>query len=117
MDYKLYAALAYCRANKLNHNVIDSPHARFGIIASGKAYHDTRQALADLGLDEQTLQGHRHPPVQVRHGVAARGDRGSRVRRRSGRDPGRRGEAPVHRVPAEGRAVLRGSAPASACRA
>ena len=34
LDYKLYAALAYCRANKLNHTVIDSPHARFGIVAS-----------------------------------------------------------------------------------
>ena len=54
LDYKLYAALAYCRANKLNHTVIDSPHARFGIVASGKAYLDTRQALTDLGLDEQT---------------------------------------------------------------
>ena len=54
LDYKLYAALAYCRANKLNHTVIDSPHARFGIVASGKAYLDTRQALADLGLDEAT---------------------------------------------------------------
>ena len=50
LDYKLYAALAYCRTNKLNHTVIDSPHARFGIVASGKAYLDTRQALADLGL-------------------------------------------------------------------
>jgi indolepyruvate ferredoxin oxidoreductase len=56
LDYKLYAALAYCRANKLNHTVIDSPHARFGIVASGKAYLDTRQALSDLGLDEQTCK-------------------------------------------------------------
>jgi len=54
LDYKLYAALAYCRANRLNHTVVDSPQARFGIVASGKAYLDTRQALADLGLDEQT---------------------------------------------------------------
>ena len=54
LDYKLYAALAYCRANKLNHTVIDSPHARFGIVASGKAFLDTRQALADLGLDDAT---------------------------------------------------------------
>jgi indolepyruvate ferredoxin oxidoreductase len=52
MDYKWYAALAYVRANKLNHNVIESPHDRFGIIASGKAYNDTRQALHDLGLDD-----------------------------------------------------------------
>jgi indolepyruvate ferredoxin oxidoreductase len=54
LDYKLYAALAYCRANKLNHTVVDSPSARFGIVASGKAYLDTRQALADLGLDDAT---------------------------------------------------------------
>ncbi len=54
LDYKLYAALAYCRANKLNHTVVDSPQARFGIVASGKAYLDTRQALADLGLDDET---------------------------------------------------------------
>ncbi|HEX7438653.1 MAG TPA: indolepyruvate ferredoxin oxidoreductase family protein, partial [Caldimonas sp.] len=52
MDYKWYAALAYVRANKLNHNVIAGPNDRFGIIASGKAYNDTRQALHDLGLDD-----------------------------------------------------------------
>ena len=56
MDYKWYAALAYVRANKLNFNVISSPHDRFGIIASGKAYNDTRQALSDLGLDDDTCR-------------------------------------------------------------
>ncbi len=56
MDHKWYAALAYVRANKLNHTVIDSPNARFGVIASGKAYNDTRQALYDLGLDEATCK-------------------------------------------------------------
>ena len=45
MDYQWYAALAYVRANRLNHNVIESAHDRFGIIASGKAFNDTRQAL------------------------------------------------------------------------
>ena len=55
-DYKWYAALAYVRANKLNHNVIAGPNDRFGIIASGKAFNDTRQALADLGLDDATCQ-------------------------------------------------------------
>ena len=54
MDYKWYAALAYVRANKLNYNVIAGPNDRFGIIASGKAFNDTRQALSDLGLDEDT---------------------------------------------------------------
>ncbi len=53
MDVKWYAALAYVRANRLNHTVIDSPNARLGLMASGKAYNDTRQALADLGLDER----------------------------------------------------------------
>jgi indolepyruvate ferredoxin oxidoreductase len=51
-DYKWYAALAYVRANRLNHTVIDSPRAWFGIVTGGKAYLDTRQALEDLGLDE-----------------------------------------------------------------
>ena len=52
MDHKWYAALAYVRANKLNHNVIEGPNDRFGLIASGKAYNDTRQALHDLGIDD-----------------------------------------------------------------
>ena len=56
MNYKWYAALAYVRANKLNHNVIEGPSDRFGIISSGKAYNDTRQALADLGLDNDTCR-------------------------------------------------------------
>ncbi len=56
MDYKWYAALAYIRANKLNHNVVSTPHDRLGLIASGKAYNDMRQALLDLGLDDATLQ-------------------------------------------------------------
>jgi indolepyruvate ferredoxin oxidoreductase len=55
-DFKWYAALAYVRANRLNHNVIAGPNDRFGIIASGKAFNDTRQALADLGLDDDTCR-------------------------------------------------------------
>ena len=67
MDFKWYAALAYIRANKLNHNVIAGPNDRFGLIASGKAFNDTRQALADLGLDEDTChqQGIRLHKVNV----------------------------------------------------
>jgi indolepyruvate ferredoxin oxidoreductase len=59
-DYKWYAALAYIRANRLNYNVIEGRNGgqgdRFGLIASGKAYNDTRQALADLGLDDDTCR-------------------------------------------------------------
>ena len=55
-NYKWYAALAYVRANRLNHTVIQGPNDRFGLMASGKAYNDTRQALHDLGLDDATCQ-------------------------------------------------------------
>ncbi len=51
--YKLYAALAFARANQLDRVVIDSPNPRFGIAATGKAYLDVRQALDDLGIDEK----------------------------------------------------------------
>jgi indolepyruvate ferredoxin oxidoreductase len=50
--YKVYAALAFARANKLDRTVIDSPRPRFGIISSGKSYLDVRQALVDLGIDD-----------------------------------------------------------------
>ncbi|MBY0574840.1 MAG: indolepyruvate ferredoxin oxidoreductase family protein [Undibacterium sp.] len=52
-DYKIYAALAYARANKLNHVTIDSPHAKLGIVASGKSYLDVLEALEELGIDEK----------------------------------------------------------------
>jgi indolepyruvate ferredoxin oxidoreductase len=55
-DFKWYAALAYIRANRLNYNAIEGKNDRFGLIASGKAYNDTRQALLDLGLDDATCQ-------------------------------------------------------------
>ncbi len=59
-DYKWYAALAYIRANRLNYNVIEGHNGgkgdRLGLIASGKAYNDTRQALLDLGLDDATCR-------------------------------------------------------------
>ena len=56
MDFKWYAALAYVRANRLNHNVIATPNDRIGLIASGKAWNDTRQALHDLGLDDDACR-------------------------------------------------------------
>jgi len=51
-DYKVYAALHYCRVNRLNRIVIDTPTPRLGIITSGKSYLDVRQALDDLGITE-----------------------------------------------------------------
>ena len=58
LDYKLYAALAYARANGLNRELWEVPQrdARFGIMTSGKAYLDTRQALSDLGLSEDVCR-------------------------------------------------------------
>ncbi|MEO8145740.1 MAG: indolepyruvate ferredoxin oxidoreductase family protein, partial [Betaproteobacteria bacterium] len=60
LDYKVYAALAYVRANKLDRIVWDSPAgfppARLGIITTGKSFGDTMQALADLGIDENVAR-------------------------------------------------------------
>jgi len=50
-EQKAYAALAFARANKIDQVVIDSPRARLGIVASGKAFEDVRQAMLELGLD------------------------------------------------------------------
>ncbi|MGC2856410.1 indolepyruvate ferredoxin oxidoreductase family protein [Novispirillum sp. DQ9] len=53
MKHKLYAALAFARANGLNRVVIDSPTPRLGIVTTGKSYLDVRQAMDDLGIDER----------------------------------------------------------------
>jgi indolepyruvate ferredoxin oxidoreductase len=50
--YKLYAAVAFARANAINKVVIDCPMPRIGIITTGKSYLDVRQALEDLGIDD-----------------------------------------------------------------
>ncbi|WP_447650350.1 indolepyruvate ferredoxin oxidoreductase family protein [Pseudomonas abietaniphila] len=50
--YKIYAARAFARANHLNKVMIDSPQPRLGIITTGKSYLDVRQALEELGIDE-----------------------------------------------------------------
>ena len=52
-NHKLYAALAYARANGLNRMTQQAPAARLGLLAAGKAYQDTLQALAELGLTAQ----------------------------------------------------------------
>jgi indolepyruvate ferredoxin oxidoreductase len=56
LDYKVYAALAYVRANGLDRIVWDSPRARLGIVTTGKSFGDTMQALADLGIDERVAR-------------------------------------------------------------
>ena len=56
LDWKVYAALAYARANALDRIVYDSTKARLGIITAGKSYGDVMQALADLGIDAQVAR-------------------------------------------------------------
>ena len=51
-EHKGYAAVAFARANKVDQVMIDTPDARFGIVASGKAYEDVHQALIELGIGE-----------------------------------------------------------------
>jgi len=52
LDWKVYAALAYARANELDKIVWNTSKPRLGIVTSGKSYGDVMQALADLGIDE-----------------------------------------------------------------
>ncbi|MFP5515876.1 MAG: indolepyruvate ferredoxin oxidoreductase family protein [Alphaproteobacteria bacterium] len=53
MKHKLYAALAFARANKLDRVVMESPRPRFGIVTTGKSYLDVRQAFDELGITEE----------------------------------------------------------------
>ena len=50
--YKLDAATAFARANKVDKVVFDGPQRCLGIVTCGKSYLDVRQALEDLGIDE-----------------------------------------------------------------
>src|SRR5690606_246170 len=53
--WKLPAALAWARANRLDRNVLgraDGEPARLGIVSTGKSWLDTMQALADMGIDD-----------------------------------------------------------------
>ena len=105
-DYKVYAALAYARANRLNRIVIDRPqraarhhHPRQGLPrrAAGAATTSasTERDAAEIGL--------RLYKVGMPWPLEPRGR--APVRRGPGGDPGRRGKAPDHRVPAEGAAL------------
>ncbi len=48
---RLPAAQAFARANPLDRVVIDAERRRLGIVTTGKAYLDVRQALEALGID------------------------------------------------------------------
>ncbi len=53
---RLEAAKAFAAANRLNRITVPTPGAWLGIVAAGKTYYDLRQALRDLGLDNDTLR-------------------------------------------------------------
>ncbi|EAR61039.1 indolepyruvate ferredoxin oxidoreductase family protein [Neptuniibacter caesariensis] len=51
--YKIRAAQAFCRHNKLDKTVIDSEQPRLGIVTTGKSYLDVLQAFEDLGISHE----------------------------------------------------------------
>ena len=53
---KMEAAKAFARANRFDRIVLDGKPARLGIITTGKAYLDLRQALADLGISDRDAE-------------------------------------------------------------
>jgi len=52
-NHKMQAALAFARTNEINRVTVSSPNPRYGIIASGKAYNDVRQAMFEMGISKQ----------------------------------------------------------------
>ncbi|MEP4149212.1 MAG: indolepyruvate ferredoxin oxidoreductase family protein [Halioglobus sp.] len=52
-NFRLPAALAFARANKLNYVSHPSDNPRIGIVTMGKSWRDVRQAMVDLGISEQ----------------------------------------------------------------
>jgi indolepyruvate ferredoxin oxidoreductase len=53
---KMAAVAAFARANAFDRIVLDGKPARLGIIATGKAYLDLRQAMADLGISDRDAE-------------------------------------------------------------
>jgi len=52
-EQRLVALQAFVRANPIDRVVLESPKRRLGIVTTGKAYGDLRQALEDIGLDDE----------------------------------------------------------------
>ena len=58
-EYKLPAVQAFWRANSLDRILLDSSHAKVGIVTTGKSYSDVRRALKELeiGAEEANRLG------------------------------------------------------------
>ncbi len=50
------AVRAYARANGLDRVHVRTPHDRIGLLSAGKSFSDLRQALLDLGFDDDALR-------------------------------------------------------------
>ena len=55
---RLELARLYAYENKLNRITVPTPDAWLGIMTAGKTYYDVRQALLELGLDDEGLRRH-----------------------------------------------------------
>ena len=55
---RLEAAKAYAAANGLNEISGAAGNARLGVVAAGRTFHELRQAISDLGLDDTDLRHH-----------------------------------------------------------
>jgi len=53
LDFKLPAVTAFARRNPIDRVIYPRDGARIGIVTSGKAYSDVREALEELGIDER----------------------------------------------------------------
>ena len=51
-EVRLPAVAAFLRANPIDHTMLEAPRRRLGLVTTGKAYGDLRQALEDLGLTD-----------------------------------------------------------------
>ena len=55
-EQRLVAVRAFVRANQVDRIVLESPRRRLGIVTTGKAHGDLRQALEDMGLDDDAAR-------------------------------------------------------------
>ena len=79
-EQRLPAVQAFVRANGLDRVVLGAgARRRLGIVTTGKAYLDVRQALDELGIDERAAEALGLDDLQGGAGVAARA-RGHRAR-------------------------------------
>jgi indolepyruvate ferredoxin oxidoreductase len=53
-EQRLVAVRAFVRANGIDRTELESNRKRLGIVTTGKAYGDLRQALEEIGLDDAT---------------------------------------------------------------